>query len=177
MNFARKVELIAWLIAVVPEKYLPLSIREMTRQVQCGSLDCVDEVISAYIQGDSFLGNDFNIMTREQVLEYADKHKESKLGKPMVCGHCKKECWSCATFGRETPIKVCEDCLKRAYVETVGKHQFELREGILNATTYAEQAKFICSCGHAMTRHIDNTDECFVMDCDCSYFSPNHKES
>ncbi len=85
MNEQRKSELIAWLMAIVPRNYLPLSINEISNAVQCGSMDCVAEIIEAYLNGDpDFLGIEFKPWTHDQILTYADNLKRKDR---IVC-HC-----------------------------------------------------------------------------------------
>lgn len=79
MNAERKNELINWLVAVVPQNRLLPCINEIAAAVGCGSIDCVAEIIAAYVNGDSsFLGYEFIPMTFEQIVAYADKLKRQE---------------------------------------------------------------------------------------------------
>lgn len=62
-------ELITWLIAVVPQKYLPPSVVQAFEDLKVGSGDGFQEVLEDYVLGTNKLGYDFKLMTREQIIE------------------------------------------------------------------------------------------------------------
>lgn len=64
-----QLELITWLIAVVPQKYMPPSVLKALEDLKVGSGDGFQEVLEDYVLGTNKLGYDFKLMTREQIIE------------------------------------------------------------------------------------------------------------